>query len=63
MATRRKTKRTKRSGKNIISGTSKTVTSGLNKIGKSVTNTSQKMVNRFFGLFKMQNTRKHKKKN
>jgi hypothetical protein len=58
-------KRNTRSKNRVINGSkyiTKNVTSGLNNVGKTVTGTSQKMVNRFFGLFSMKKSRKHRRK-
>jgi hypothetical protein len=52
--------------KNIILSTTgkvtKRVTSGINKVGKTVTGTGKSAINRFFGLFGMKKTRKHRRK-
>jgi hypothetical protein len=61
-------RRTRRS-KGLLSSVSTTtgrvtrgVTSGISKVGKTVTGTARKSVGSFFGLFGMKKSRRHRRK-
>ena len=69
MPRRTKSRRTKSRRSSILSGVSSTtgkvtrgVTSGISRVGKTVSGTAKKSVGSFFGLFGMKKSRRHRRK-
>lgn len=69
MPRRTKSRSRKTSRRSILSRVSSTtgkvtkgVTSGINKVGKTVTGTGKSAINRFFGLLGMKKTKKNRRR-
>ena len=65
----RSRKTSRRSRRSVLSRVSSTtgkvtkgVTSGINKVGKTVTGTGKSAINRFFGLLGMKKTKKNRRR-